>query len=237
MQGRSVFGGMTAASSAALAMRVADKADRPIRLAHLQLVAPVLPGPLHGAARILREGRNTTFVEVRLEQENKLRSVANFVFTRPLETEVVVAPPPCPEVAGHEDLPALPYVKGLVPEFMQHIDARWARGKLPYSGAAEAKFVGHFRYREPVGDIEGLLAMLDTFPSPTLSILSKPAPASTVAWTAHLLSVPRPEDEWFTMTYETLMGAGGMHTCMGYLYGSDGTCLAWSEQLFAVFSD
>jgi acyl-CoA thioesterase len=236
MQGRSVFGGLTGAAAGALARRLVEQPDRALRLAHVQLVAPVLPGTVHGTARIVREGRNTTFVDVQLSQQDMIRATASFVFARPIATTITVSPPPAPAIADPETLPRLPYIEGVLPEFTQNVDMRWASGQMPFSNAPEAKFVGCFRYLEPVADAEGVLALLDTYPSPTLSILSKPAPASTVAWTAHLLSLPEPTDGWYRIVYRTIAGSAGMHTCQATLYGPDDACLAWSEQLFAVFS-
>lgn len=235
MQGRSAFGGLTAASMAALGRRHVTDDTRLLRSASIQLLAPVTAGDVHGSATILREGQNITFVEARLTQNDTLVGRSTLVFARAMDSALDVAAPPAPEVPDPESLTALPYIEGVIPEFTQNVDMRWAEGRPPFMGGTEAGFTGVFRYRVPIGDAEGLLALLDTYPPPTLSLAKKPTFASTVNWTAHLLAAPATFDAWFTVRYETLVGAHGLHTVVGHLYDSEGTLVAWSEQLVAIF--
>ncbi len=235
MQGRSVFGGLSAAAMAALGRRLVPDPERRLRSASIQLMAPAVSGGIEATASILREGRNISFVEVRLFQADVLVARTTLVFSRALESTLDVRPPPPPSVPGPEGLPALPFTLGLMPEFTQHVDMRWAEGSPPFMGSSEAAFTGLFRYRVPLGDVEGLLALLDTWPAPTLSLAKAPCPASTVTWTAHLLEIPSTFEDWFTMRYETTVGAHGLHTVQGRLYDRAGTMVGWSEQLVAVF--
>lgn len=235
MQGRSLFGGLTAAVMAALARRIEPDPLRGLRTSSVQLIAPIVAGEVRGEVSVLRKGSNISFLEVRLYQEDTLVARSTLVFAKALESTIDVAAPPAPQTPEPESLPALPYVEGLFPEFTQHVDMRWTDGRLPFSGAAEAAFTGMFRYRVPLGGCEGVLTLLDTWPAPSLSLANKPCPASTVSWTAHLLEHPISFDGWFTMRYETLVGANGLHTVQGHLYDRLGTLVGWSEQLVAVF--
>lgn len=235
MQGRSVFGGVTAASMAALGRRHVSDDARLLRSASIQLLAPVTAGDVQGSAAILREGRNITFVEVRLTQADALVGRSTLVFARPRESTLDVAAPPAPQTDDPETMLAMPYIEGVVPEFTKNVDMRFAEGRPPFMGSTEAAFTGVFRYRVPLGDTEGLLALLDTYPPPTLSLAKKPTFASTANWTAHLLASPATFEDWFTVRYETLAGAHGLHTVVGHLYDAEGTLVAWSEQLVAIF--
>ncbi|MEM6292799.1 MAG: thioesterase family protein [Myxococcota bacterium] len=235
MQGRSTFGGLTAAIMAALGRRVVPEADRSLRVFSTQLLAPVVPGQLRGEVSVLRSGRNITFTDVRLAQGDAVVARATPVFAKALSDALDIPPPPKPEVTPAESLQPIPYIPGFMPEFTQHVDMRWAEGATPYSGSETAAFVGHCRYRVPLGGVAGLLALLDTWPAPSLGKASKPIPASTVSWTAHLLGVPADFEQWFTFQYETAVGQNGLHTVVGRLYAEDGTLLGWTEQLVAVF--
>lgn len=235
MQGRSVFGGLTAAMAAALARRVVPDPSRRLRTLSIQLFAPVVPGALEGAVRVLREGRNVTFVEVRLGQGGREVAVTSAVFVGGIKTMLVAPVAPAPEMPAPETLNDLPYIPGVIPEFTQHVQMRWASGSPPFSGGDIAAYTGLFRYRCPVADAEGLLGLLDTWPCPSLSLLKGPSAASTVSWTAHLLALPEPSDGWFTMAYETVAGGGGFHTAVGRLYSPEGQLIGWTEQLVAVF--
>lgn len=233
-QGRSVFGGLTAAALAALGARQVDE-DRRLRTANLQLMRPVTPGTVRGAARVLREGRGAAFVETRLAQGGAEAALAQLVFVRPREPSLALPSPPPPLRVDPETLEDLPYVPGVVPEFVQHAQLRWAQGSPPFSGGAEARFAGFCRLREPAGDAEGLLAMLDLWPSPTLGLLDRFAFASTVSWTAHLLGAPARFDGWFQFEYEAVAARAGFHTVVGRLFDPSGELVGWTEQLVAVF--
>ena len=235
MQGRSTFGGLTAAAMASLARRVVPESDRSLRVFSTQLLAPVVPGPMRGEVSVLRSGRNITFTDVRLMQGDAVVARATPVFAKAVSESLDVAPAPKPEVTAPETLQSIPYVPGFMPEFTQHVDMRWAEGATPYSGSDAALFVGHCRYRVPLGGAAGLLALLDTWPAPSLGMARKPIPASTVSWTAHLLNVPSNFGQWFTFRYETAVGTSGLHTVVGHLYAEDGTLVGWSEQMVAVF--
>jgi len=235
MQGRSAFGGLTAAYMAALGRRVVPDTTRRLRTASIALLAPVTAGPVAGEPLVLREGRNITFVRTDLRQADALVASASFVFAKPIESSLDVEAPAAPRVAEPETLTPLPYIEGVVPEFTQNVDMRFASGGPPFTGATEAAFTGAFRYRVPIGDAEGVLTLLDTWPPPSLSLARRPTPASTVSWTAHLLAEPEAYDAWFTMEYRTVVGTQGLHTICGRLYDRGGVLVAWTEQLVAVF--
>lgn len=235
MQGRSTFGGLTAACMAALARRAEPDTERPLRSASVQLLSPVVPGPIRGETTILRRGRNITFVEIRLFQSEAFVARSTMVFAKALDSAVEVPAPARPEIADPDSYSPIPYLKGVTPEFTQKVDMRWAEGRPPFMGGTEAAFTGLFRYRVPLGDAEGILALLDTYPAPVLSLCSKPCPASTVTWTAHLLSIPSSFDDWFTLRYASVVGSSGLHTVTGRLYDGTGTMVGWTEQLVAVF--
>ncbi len=235
LQGRSIFGGLTAAVGASLAYRHLDDPDRALRTISTQLLAPTVPGPVVGRATTLREGKNATFCEVRLRQGDQEVMVAHAVFAKPRDSALHVAGPPRPETVDVDTLADLPYLPGIIPEFTQHAQMRWAAGSPPYTGATDPRFVAYLRYRVPLADAEGMLALLDTFPSPSLSMMKTPAPASTVSWTAHLLRMPVQSDGWYTFGYETVAGADGFHTVVGHLWGPDGALVGYTEQLVVIF--
>ena len=112
---------------------------------------------------------------------------------------------------------------------------RWASGGVPYSGSKAPHFQGWFRFHEPVADAEGLIALLDVWPAPSITMLRKPAPASTVTWNAHLVDMPSDWSGYFAFEYETVVGRAGFHTVVGRLHAPDGRLVGWSEQLSAIF--
>ncbi len=233
MQGRSVFGGLTVALSSALG-RQGLVASRSLRTVSAQLIRPMSPGAVEATVRTVRDGKTVTFVEVRLSQEARETVSVSLAYVEQREGGTDVSAP----IAVARDpgsLPEMPYIPGVMPEFTQHVALRWATGSLPYAGGAEARYEGYCRFREPAGDVEGLIGLLDAWPCPSLSLLKSPTPASTISWTAHLLHVPESFDGWFAFASETVAGEGGFHTSVGRLHAPDGRLAAWSEQLVAIF--
>lgn len=234
LQGRSVFGGLTGAMAVALGHQLAE--GRALRSVTTHLVRPTRSGEITGQVRLIRSGRNVSFVEVALYQDDKetLRQTQVFVAENPkaLRVEAPTPVPACPV----ESLQTMPRPPGRIPEFVQHVEMRWATGDYPFMASAESALTGYCRFLLPAGGPEGLIALLDVWPAPPLAMLSAPAPASTVSWSAHLVRVPETLSGWCYYRYETIVGHGGYHTCAGQLYDASGVLLAYSEQLVAVYA-
>ncbi|MEO1272604.1 MAG: thioesterase family protein [Myxococcota bacterium] len=234
MQGRSVYGGLTTAAATALALKQAPS-GYVLRSVHTQFLRPAQPGTLQGRTREVRRGKNTAFWEVTLLQEGDEVLRAQLIFGRSRDKAVQVTPPLIQFEQSVDSVESFPYIPGLMPEFLQNMEMRWAEGGYPYSGATHAALAGYCRHRQPSGSYEGILGLLDAWPCPTLTLLSTPSPASTIAWTAHLLAVPESLEGWFRFRYETVVGGEGFHRCVGRLADSEGHLIAWSEQLVAVY--
>lgn len=234
MQGRGVFGGLTVASAAALALRHVDP-SRPLRAISTQFARPVAAGEVNASVRVVREGRTATFAETIVRQHGRDAALVAMVFATPHTAATPIAASTHWKGPDPDSLEEFRYVPGVFPEFTQNVAYRWASGGVPFSAAEHARFTGYCRFRAPAGDVEGVIGLLDAWPCPSLSVLKAPVFASTVTWTAHILRVPDAFDGWFPFAYETVVGAGGFHTAVGRLYDPDGALIGWSEQLVAVF--
>lgn len=236
-QGRSLFGGLTVAAGAARGrLALASKSSgRRLRTVQAQLLGPVTPGVLEGRAQVLREGKTTTFVAVELEQEGSVRAALSLIYIEPREGAMSVPGPAAPAWDAPERFASLPFLPGVTPEFTKHLDFRFAEGTIPFQGGSEASFGGYIRFREAPPELlaEHQLALLDAWPCPTLSLLDRPAFASTVTWTAHLFAPSAPGFHRFT--YETVAAESGFSTCTGQLFDSTGRLVGLSEQLVVVF--
>jgi len=233
MQGRAAFGGLLAAGAVRLARDL--EPERAVRTVDARFFEPVGPGAFTATREILRAGRSVAHVQVDVRQRDRLcfRSVVCLAAPRPSDLRVDALPPP--EPAELDRWPTLPYIDGLTPRFTRHVDFRIRRG-MPFSGAERAEIDGWCRFTEGSTGIEGLLGLLDAWPAPLVALTTRPVPASTVHWTAHLLTDRPPSpDAWCRYQARTLSAADGTSTFAATLWGPDGAPLAWSEQLAAVF--
>lgn len=231
-QGRATFGGLVAAIGVALGRR---QTSRELRVVHVQFLAPVAPGPLQGQVEVLREGRTTTAVQVRLVQEGRLAVQLGLTFVVGRPAAKRVAGPPPPEWADPSAYPAMPYLEGVTPDFIRFADIRWVEGAPPFSGSDQAAIGGYMRFHndDDAASIERLVGLLDLWPTPTLSVLDRPAPSSSMTWTMHLLTPPQPGH--YRFRYETVFAAYGITTAVGHVWAPDGTYAAFMEQASAVF--
>lgn len=239
-QGRSLFGGLTA-TLALRAMRSVlpgDGEPRRLRGLLVTFVGPVEPGEVEVAVEPLRSGRSATLIAARVVQGGETKALVEGAFAADRESGIEVPSVAAPSTAAPGDLPELPYVPGLVPEFTRRLEYRLAFGAMPFSGATQAEVGGWTRLREsgvPATE-EHLVALADAWPAPVLPMFSRPAPASSLTWSLELLEpVTGPADAWYLQRLTADRACGGwVHVDMK-MWSSDGRLVAIGRQVVAIF--
>jgi len=237
-QGRTVFGGMQMAL-ACRAMRQAmplECRDLALRSAQMTFVSP-LPGgeAIRMRARPLRRSRSTVHARCDIEAPDGAIActvVGIFGVARPSQF-VREMPAPDPgrrpgELAGAT----------LAAAFMQHFEARWAFGDVPFSGCTEPRSMIYGRLRDQeCGAEDALLALADMIPTPVLSMLTRPTPASSLSWMIEVLRDPATLDlhDWVLIDTAVRAGTAGYLSQTSVLYGPDGHAYSVSHQTVGVF--
>jgi acyl-CoA thioesterase len=246
--GRTVFGGLQVALSVramrgaltdALGAGNGDVAALPLRSLQTTFVAPVAAAtPVVLRAEFLRAGRSATHARCDLLQGGKLActTVAIFGAARPSRIALDILKP---EVqADPETLRDMPYIPGITPEFLQHLQLRWGVGRLPYSGHDEPHSTIFARLRDTGCNAEdALIALADSIPTPALSMLEKPAPATSINWMLELIGDPGLLDRnrWSLIGTDVRAGADGYLSQTSVLWGPDGHAFSVSHQSVAIF--
>ena len=239
-QGRTVFGGMQAAL-ATRAMRGVMTGDRGLPLRSLQatFVGP-LPGnaDVHLRAEQLRVGGAATQARCDLLHDGKVActTVAVFGAARPSQVSLEI-PRPVVDVdpAALLDLPQVP---GLTPAFLCHFQHRWGVGAPPYSGSLDPRTAIFVKLRDrDCTPEDALIALADSIPPPALSMLSTPAPASSLNWTLELLGDPGElaRDDWALIGTEVRAAGDGYLSQTSVLWGPSGHAFSVSHQTVAIF--
>lgn len=238
-QGRASFGGLIAALVFDRMAHIVAP-GRPMRSMQVSFVGPVTPDePATVEAEILREGKAVSQVLGRIVQGGEPRLVALASFGGDRESAVAVESVPAPEAKAVGDCQPLSYIKGVTPEFTQHIEMRWAFGGFPFSGVGGREMGGWMQFREAPETITDahIVALVDAWPPAVLPHLKSPAPASSLSWALDIMH-PRPEirpDDW--LLYRATIdqaGAGYGHTQAG-IWTSRGELVATSRQTVTVF--
>lgn len=238
LQGRTAFGGLQAAM-AITAMRRLVPASIPLRVLQTTFIGPVPAGEIIVRARVLRTGKSVTHAQAQIEVGGAVACLVVGVFGSARESSLQIDHCVYPELAAPESLRDMPLFPGITPNFLQHCALRWARSTPPFSGAKEAHSGIHIRLDEPVTSEAHMAALTDIIPTPALSMLKKPSPASSLTWTLELLRGDFAETGttpgWWLMDAEVTYGTGGYLSQSALLWDAQRRPVALSRQTVTAF--
>lgn len=244
-QGRATYGGLVAGLLVARAETLTADPARRLRSAAVSFVGPVTPGAAELQGTVLRAGGSATTVDVKLVQDGTVR--AAMLATLGQDRATAIAFPadrrnPPPALPEPDELQPIPYVEGLTPEFIRHVELRYGSGGFPLSGAAEPDFGGWFRFREPparMGDRE-LIALVDAWPPAIAPMFGGPAPISTMSWSYEPVTAPDPTapdrpDALWRYAVHTHVARDGYTQAAARVWDADGHLRAISNQTVSYF--
>lgn len=247
LQGRSAFGGLQAAL-ALVAMRRLTGVAAPLRVLQTTFIAPVPGGTVSLSARVLRAGKSVTHVESRIEDGSGAvlaLFVGVFGAGRPSSINVTMAAPPLPE-KGPDGLKDLPWFAGVAPNFIQHYAMRWAQGGWPFSNTPGPTTRIWLRGRDEAPSPErfgehaaelALVALTDAIPSPAISWLKMPAPASSLTWTLELIEpVAAPGEAFWRIDSEIHAAKDGYIAQTAIVHDPQNRPVALSRQSVVIFA-
>jgi acyl-CoA thioesterase len=246
--GRTVFGGLQVALSvramrgaldAGLGTGAGSASSLPLRSLQTTFVTPVAAGtPLVLRAEFLRSGRSATHARCDLLQDGKVACTTTAIFGAPRPSRIVLDIPRPQADADPETLRDVPYIPGITPEFLQHLQLRWAVGRWPYSGHHDPHSMIFARLRDTgCGPEDALIALADSIPTPALSMLDKPAPATSMNWMLELIGDPGllEREQWALIGTDVRAGADGYLSQTSVLWGPGGHAFSVSHQSVAIF--
>ena len=234
MQGRAVFGGLQGVLLLE-AMRGLVP-DLPARAMQVTFVAPPSGTRLVARASVLRQGKSATHVESRLLDGDQVLAVATGVFgagrASCVEKVLQMSPVHC-ETPRH-----FKYFPGISPTFLQHFEARWLQGGMPFTGPAEPSIVVEVDMPgETLSTEAHVLAMADFVPPVALSWLRVPAPGSSMTWMLEFLTnnlAGMPMQNW-RVDAEMVAAKEGYTSQSVMLWGPEGQPLVLSRQNMVIF--
>jgi hypothetical protein len=185
---------------------------------------------------ILRQGRYVTQVEARMLQAGEERARISGVFGQARPSSIAIAAPAGKPSSPVEGTFAVPYIPNVTPVFVRNFDLHWTEGDFPFTGSKDAVVGGYCRHRTKATGVEAIVGLADAWPAPVLPLLNRPAPASSVRWTLHIVGeLPADPNAWCWLRSSAITAGGGYATMKMHLHGPDLGLIAWGEQLVAVF--
>ncbi|NVK36543.1 MAG: thioesterase family protein [Gammaproteobacteria bacterium] len=239
-QGRSVFGGLTAALLLTHIEANTGFTDRELRSVNVHFCGALIANEVFDLNhQVISSGKSVTHVQAMLTQAGQIKTLITCCFAseRPSGIEV--------NANRHENLPVLsdankfPFIPGVIPNFIQHIDIRLNGKNFPFSGSDNQPITGWMKFEAPSDELNdsNILALIDAWPPAVLPLLKQPAPASSVTWNVEFIH-PRSQLEANSALFyecEVAQAQSGLAHTEAKIYSSSGELVALSRQVVAVY--
>lgn len=243
-QGRTLFGGISAALCVASAERVIGADAPPLRSGQFAFIGPA-SGPLRLSTEILRRGKSTIFVQADLHGEAGLATRAILTFGAGRDSAIDDEDLKAPEgILDPETCPPL-HPEGKGPGFVANFQIRPANGKTIFS--AEARLTKNrpdlllwCRHRDENAGMgaAALIALADTPPPAAVRLMPVSAPISTMTWMVDILSPPPLKNDrgWRLLKSTAEVTRNGYSSQSMALWDEAGRPLVVGRQNIAVFA-
>jgi len=235
LQGRTAYGGLSAALCVEAAMRAVPGLPT-LRSAQFTLIGPAA-GPLIMRASVLRRGKSAVFVGVDLSGEAGLAARAVLSFGVARNSAIAYEDLPMPKVTPLADSPPF-FAEGRNPiTFQQHFEHRIAGGTRPLSGGTP-EYLIWYRHRDERArtGIVPLIALADGPPPAIMAMFPQFAPISTMTWSVDVLvDEPATTDGWWLIQSKAETAANGYSTQAMMVWNAQGKPVIAHRQNVAIF--
>ncbi len=237
-QGRTAYGGLTAALSVTAARQAAGDDAPPLRSAHFAFTAPAMES-VTVTGNVLRQGRSVTSVSVQAVSQGQVAAQSTIVLARPRPSGVAHDLNRAPDVPEPEACPPFADDDAPRPAFAANFDIRRAIGDGPLHPEGPPRYVAWVRHREAAGvdPVVALIALGDALPPAATAMFEEWAPVSTITWDVHMCRADLDDATgWF------LVDSDGDHAANGYshqtmrVYDADRRVVMVATQTVAVFA-
>ncbi|WP_136636320.1 thioesterase family protein [Pseudooceanicola onchidii] len=233
MQGRTAFGGITAALALAAARKsLPDLPD--LRSMQVAFLRPILQ-EVSFEVTLIRAGRTASFVQVDCISDDALGARITFVFGAARPSQVVHDYAPVP--ATPDPVSCVPLVRrSNAPSFFGNFDATIIEGDQLISGSDRPELIVWSRLTETEGVSTevALICNADSMPPAAMTTFTERAPISTITWSLDVARMPARTDWLWTRT-TSKQAAEGYSVQDMELRDTDGSLVASAQQMVALF--
>ncbi|MBB5686587.1 thioesterase family protein [Sphingobium boeckii] len=230
MQGRTAYGGVSAALALTAAQGVADDLP-PLRTAQISFIGP-LSGDVSISAETLRRGRTAAFIDAEVRSEAGLGMKAMFVFMGDQPSHIDHEAMPAPAI--FPDPAPVPKSVGAAKFFFQNFEYIEAASDTPKS---ELLRWVRLKARDGVDPMVALLAVADALPPAALGLATEKGPVSSMTWLVNMLAArPDTTDGWWLLKSATEYARSGCSSQTMAIWNADGVPVASGMQSVAIFS-
>lgn len=237
-QGRTLYGGMTAALAYEAVRRGLGDLG-PLRSAQFTFIGPA-SGRLRFEASLLRRGRSSALVACEGLNADGAVARATFVFGVARESGVRHDFLQMPDVPAPEALTSFRKEGASAPRgFWNNFETRIAQGGRLYDTSAPRPAFSVWTRFLDVGAADpmtALLAIADCLPPAAMVHFAEPSPISTMTWTVDVLAQPQNLDGWMLLYASSEHAGDGYSMQSMMMWSADGVPLAVGRQTVAIFA-
>lgn len=238
-QGRTVFGGLSAALIHH-AMRQELDSSRSVRVNNVQFIGPLLVDkPFHIDIVHLRDGKNVTQLQGQIIQDGQVAVMVLAAFGAERSSKISIGIDAMQLGEPPKKAHWIPVVPKIIPKFLSHIEMKVEQGGAPFTGRKSSHYEGWMRFKQQPQQFTDahIIALIDAWPPAVIQMLKWPAPASTLSWNVEFLHphpILQPAD-WLFYHCETRQAADGYAHAEASIFAPNGSVIALSRQVIAVF--
>jgi len=234
-QGRTLFGGLSAALAVVAAQRAFADLP-PLKSAQFAFVGPAT-GAVELTPKLLRSGKSSAFVEVSMLSEGETALRALLLFAHPRRSSHSYRSAPLPDVSPPGALPEF-FDAPFAPRFTSQFDARFAGGARAVSGAEKPELLLWLRHRDPAvpNDVASVIALCDVPPPAAMTMFATPAPISTVTWSLDVIGDRLIGAGWHLTHVKADTSNVGYSSQSMTLWDSHGAPVLFARQTVAIFA-
>jgi len=235
-QGRTIFGGLSAALSLEAVLRERPQGFPPFKSAQVSFIGPVTQAQSFDVS-VLRQGRSVTSVSVDCLSGEELALRTTLLFAQPRPSRIVHDSWGCPMVEGPSRYATLELDNRIAPACAYNFEMRPAGGSLPVSGADNPELLMWVRHLDAQGvdPAVALIALADSLPPAAMTCFTEPAAISSASW---MIDLPQPAvaGEWFLVSSFSQQALEGYSLQDTEVWDESGRRVLWARQTVAIFT-
>ena len=232
-QGRTLYGGMTAALGWAAASRALPGVP-PLRSVQAAFVGPA-SGRLEISSEVLRQGKSATTVAVDDRGDAGLAARLTFFCGSGRASKVEHQRMARPTADAPDRAPAV-LKPGQGPTFAANFDIRHVAGGLPYGGGPpEFAMWARLHEHEGCDPLVALIALADVLPPASMPVFPEPGVISTLSWSFDLDRLPEDAGDWYLCRATAESTAGGYSRQAMDIFNAEGDRMLAGRQTVAIF--
>ena len=239
-QGRSVFGGLSAALILTRIESTEEASNRNLKSLSVNFCG-VFEADTSCEIRydVLSRGKSVVQIQGQLLQNDEVKTQILACYAAPRDSSIHIASKAATPKSSIDKAMIFPYIPNVTPAFGQHIDIGALNNCIPFSGVTTTEVIGWTRFKDApkTFNLAAVIALIDAWPPAVLPMLKKPAPASTITWNMEFANPElnlKPEDAIY-YECDVIDASGGYAHTEAKIYDPSGQLIVLSRQLVGVY--